>query len=532
MARDEIIVVDSGVSTAAGNIAVDRAWLAAHGREGRDNLLRFHRSGASVWLGIDQFADREVRLDYCAHNGLPVVRRLTGGGVLYVDEGQFCWTLIVPRQPDGGANEFADMHRRAAQALADGLASLGVYVTFKVPNDLEIDGRKLASCFATLYRDSVLVHGTLLMDVDVGAALHALRVPTEKLSSDGLAGARQRLTTLREQREKMPAFKQLKRAVSDALVAGFGLRVRKATKSVYAVLRDVDLVCDGAEPWLPAAEPAVEQACKHPAEALFKTAGGLLRARLEVDAQAQRVRNLDLAGDVFAHPSDLFHALGRDAVDVAVADLPGVLEQRLHGSEVRLQGCTARDVIETVKLAVDRLDQRLVFGFSAEQANRLMVLGQSEGLGAREILNRAGAMLVPYCAKPLDCKWRNRDGCTECGQCSVGRAYQLGRVHGMRVVSINNYEHLCRTLGDLRAAGVQGLVGMCCQGFFIKRNRAFVDSNIPMVLMDISGSNCYELGQEEQAYAGTFAAVSHLDIPVLERVMHYVPLHGGQTPSA
>lgn len=531
MAREEIIVVDSGVSTAAGNIVVDRAWLAAHGAGGRDNLLRFHRSGPSIWLGIHQFADREVRLDYCARNGLAVVRRLTGGGVLYVDEGQFCWTLIVPREPHGGADELADVHRRAALAIADGLADLGVYATFKAPNDLEIDGRKLASCFATLYRDSVLVHGTLLMDVDVGTALHALRVPTEKLSPDGLAGARQRLTTLREQREKVPAFKQLKRAVADALVAAFGLRARKATKSVYAVLREVGNPLDGAGPWLPAVEPAVQGNAKHPAEALFKAGGGLLRARLEIDVQGRRVRDLALAGDVFVHPAELFNGIGRDAVDVAVADLPALLNERLNRSEVRLLGCTAQDVVETVKLAIDRFDQRLMFGFSAEQANRLMVLGQDDGLGPREILSRARAMLVPYCAKPMDCKWRNRDGCTECRECEVGRAYQLGRIHGMRVVSINNYEHLCRTLAELREAGVRGLVGMCCQNFFIKRNRAFVDSKIPMVLMDISGSNCYELGQEEQAYAGTFAAVSRLDIPVLERVMHYVPVDRGPNPS-
>ena len=94
----------------------------------------------------------------------------------------------------------------------------------------------------------------------------------------------------------------------------------------------------------------------------------------------------------------------------------------------------------------------------------------------------------------------------------------------MRVLSINNYEHLCRTLAELREADVRGLVGMCCQNFFIKRNQAFVDSQIPMVLMDISASNCDGLGQEEQAYAGTFAARSRLDVPVLERVMHYVPV--------
>jgi len=43
------------------------------------------------------------------------------------------------------------------------------------------------------------------------------------------------------------------------------------------------------------------------------------------------------------------------------------------------------------------------------------------------------------------------------------------------------------------------------------------------VLMDISGANCYELKQEEAAYAGRFEAEARLDADALERVMKRVP---------
>jgi lipoate-protein ligase A len=89
----------------------------------------------------------------------------------------------------------------------------------------------------------------------------------------------------------------------------------------------------------------------------------------------------------------------------------------------------------------------------------------------------------------------------------------------MRVVSIRNYEHLCGTLQELKQQGVQGYVGMCCQHFFIKRHQAFLDAGIPTVLMDVSGSNCYELRQEEQAYAGTFQAQARLDVHLLCSIM-------------
>ena len=60
---------------------------------------------------------------------------------------------------------------------------------------------------------------------------------------------------------------------------------------------------------------------------------------------------------------------------------------------------------------------------------------------------------------------------------------------------------------------------MCCSNFFIKRYRAFAEAGVPALLMDTSGSNCYELQQEEQAYSGAFRAQARLDTALLTQVM-------------
>jgi lipoate-protein ligase A len=128
-------------------------------------------------------------------------------------------------------------------------------------------------------------------------------------------------------------------------------------------------------------------------------------------------------------------------------------------------------------------------------------------------------MLVPYCAKPTWCKWRHREDCPECGLCEVGEAYRLGRSRGMRVITITNFEHLQRTLAALRSEGVQSYVGMCCRHFYLKREYAFREAGLPALLMDIGGANCYELQQEELAYAGKFEAQARLNLDVLRRVL-------------
>jgi len=139
-------------------------------------------------------------------------------------------------------------------------------------------------------------------------------------------------------------------------------------------------------------------------------------------------------------------------------------------------------------------------------------------------------MLLPYCAKPAWCKWRHEDDCVECGKCEVGDAYRLARERNMQVTTITDYEHLTVTLGQMKSDGVAAYVGACCSQFFIKRHHAFREAGMAAVLMDISGANCYELKQEESAYAGQFQAEARLDADMLAKVMQHVPAQPDEQP--
>jgi lipoate---protein ligase len=523
-----VVVVDTGLGSAAAGIALDRQWLAAHARGERPNLLRLYRTRPAALIGHHQCAAEELRGEYCRRAGIAVARRNTGGGAIYVDEQQFAWTLIVQRTRPWRTQNLSRLLETFCSALGAALAQLGVQARFKTPNDLEVDGRKIASGYIATAGDSLLFHGTILCDVDVGRTLSALRVPTEKLSPDGLAGARQRLTTLLEQRGGIPTSKELRAALSGALLEALGLTARKATKSLYAALREAG---DGGPPSLPheiAIEP--DEAAEDHARALWQAPGGLLRVRLGFDAGRRQLRSVSIKGDLFAQPADVLCRLEASLRGVPLPEIEQRVTRFFEENEADIPGITPRDIWRALERALHRTEQQRQFGLSEAQANRLMVLGAADNASALDILNAATAMLVPYCAKPPECSWRNRDGCPECGRCEVGEAYALGRSRGMRIVSINNFEHLCATLGELRADGVRGLIGMCCENFFIKRQYAFRASGIPMVLMDISGSNCYELGQEEQAYAGGFQAQSTLDMALLHRVIRHVPTPSRDAP--
>lgn len=513
-----INVVNSGLLGGLANNALDRQHLALHARGIAEDQLRFYRNLPTASVGRHQIIDRELRLDYCRDNGIAVVRRCSGGGAIYVDPAQLGWSLLVRRT---AAWRELDLERLLALfcgALADALERFGISAHYNYPNDLEIDGRKIASVFAADEAESLLLQGILLLDADIRTMLEALRVPTEKLSADGLAAARQRLITVSECVGKIPELGQIQAAIIDGL----------ATLPELRFARRLQAGAVSAPPGGTLAEAAVaayqldwRKEAAATLEAIWQTRGGTLRARAEFDRKDRRIAWIEFGGDLHMHPHDAL-----DRLQHALGGLPAAPAYRrvmdfFRAQRVDLLGFGASDVAQLLHILLDKLSLRSA-ELSTSQINTLMPYSAPPA-GMRQILANAEVMLVPYCAKPLWCKWRNRDGCPECGLCEVGEAYRLAREHGMQVTTITHYEHLVATLADMKARGVSAYIGMCCNSFFIKRHRAFEQAGMPAVLMDISGANCYELKQEEEAYAGQFQAQARLDTPVLQQIIKFVP---------
>lgn len=510
-----ITVLDSGLLGGHANNALDRHHFALHVRGAAADQLRFYRHLPTASIGRYQISDRELRIDHCHDNGIAVVRRLSGGGAVYLDSGQLCWTLLLRLPAAWRSFDLAQLLAVFCGALAAALQRLGIAVRHKYPNDLEIDGRKIATLFAAGAAESLLLHGILLLDADIQTMLEVLRVPTEKLSADGLAAARERLTTVKQCIGAMPEPAEIQAAVIAGLSTlpelCFGRRqigVAGAPPKASAEARTAAYQLDWRK------EPEA-------LEALWKMPGTTLRARAEFDAKGRRLARIEFGGDLHVSPADLFERLQRVLRGLPAARVEQRTIEFFAAGDADLLGFDAKAITCLLRVLLDKLSLR-GSGFSAVQLNTLMPYSQQPE-SMRQILKRAGVMLVPYCAKPLWCKWRSRDGCPECGLCEVGEAYRLAREHGMRVTTITDYEHLTATLTNMKACGIAAYIGMCCSSFFIKRHRAFEQAGMPALLMDISGANCYALKQEEQAYAGRFQAQARLDTQVLRQIIRFVP---------
>lgn len=530
MRRAVFRVVDTGLSSPVANIQIDRHWLVGHANGERANLLRFYRSTASAWLGLHQWPERELRLQYCHRKGLEAVRRPTGGRAWYVDEHQLGFSLVLKRRERLAAAGLDGHMARASEALAVALRELGIPARFAAPNDVTVHGRKLATLAASRYRNSVLIQGVVLYTLDAARLLNTLRLPREPApDAAGPHPARERLTALDEVCARAPAPAQLRKEIAAALAAAFNLRAVASTKTIYAELREppraasplqgldrpIQIPTEGRH-WRDH-EAAVAAA----AEAFWPTPAGLLRSRLHWDPLRRVPSHVEIGGDVQVFPLDLFARLAGELQGEPLEHVAASVRRSCGEHAAQPSGFTVEDMIAVVTRSWARAGQQRSFGLDARQANRLTVVADApaRAADAERLVQRADTVLLPYCARPPECRDKPLDDCRDCNGCEVGAACRAAQRQGLGLETLSGYSGLARQFARLRATGSTGIVAMTCQTFFIKHGDMFTGAGLPMLLMDIDGTTCYERQQEDAGYSGCFPGKTMLDVPVLEKVL-------------
>jgi len=513
--------IDTGLQSAATNIAWDRTLLELRSEGVIPNTLRFLRYTPTALVGYHQSLNEELRLDYCRKQGIEINRRVTGGGAIYFDEPQLGWELIFDRRLFGATTDMATISQRICEAAAEGLRGLGIEAAFRPRNDIEVEGRKISGTGGAFDGDAVLFQGTLLIDFDVEALLKALRVPTEKLNKREITSARERVVSVKDLLGHIPDFETVKEVMRDGFRRHFGIDFTPGELTAAERERFKEVLPEIEETeWVELVTTPEEQADIPVVYGVHKVRGGLLRARLALDLKRRTVRSAMISGDFFIHPKRFVFDLEAALRDCPLDQVEVRLDLFFAGQKVEMLLLSHREFREVILKALDKLKIADRFGLSVEETRDVMLWGNQP---MEQTLREATVMLVPYCAKPTDCEWRHKDGCDECGRCAVGDAYRMGRERGMKVITVINYEQLGDTLDRMKQEQVPGYVGMCCEAFFIKRQKAFRDADLPAVLLDIEGATCYELREEDKAYAGTFEAFAGLKLPIVEKVMAFVP---------
>lgn len=146
----------------------------------------------SVIIGANQQVYTEVNVPYLKAHNIALARRVTGGGAVYHDWGNLNYTIV------GATKEMKSDYPEYACLMQQALQQLGVPAILSGRNDILVNGLKVSGFAKRVAKNRMMVHGTLMYDVDVEVLSKVLTPPAIKLKAKGIASVRSRVGNLKE----------------------------------------------------------------------------------------------------------------------------------------------------------------------------------------------------------------------------------------------------------------------------------------------------------------------------------------------
>lgn len=158
-----------------------------------EDILLFYINGPSIIIGRNQNTVQEINTDYVEANGIKVVRRLSGGGAVYHDEGNLNFSFIAPHSKDNFHN-----FKKFTEPVIKVLNNMGVPAELRGRNDIVVHDQKISGNAQYVAGERMVSHGTLLWQANLTRVGEALRVKAAKIESKGIKSIRSRVANITE----------------------------------------------------------------------------------------------------------------------------------------------------------------------------------------------------------------------------------------------------------------------------------------------------------------------------------------------
>lgn len=185
----------------AMHLALDEVLTREVGDGSRPPTLRIWEwASRAIIIGSFQSLRNEVDLEQAAAEDVTVVRRISGGGAMFVEPGNaVTYSLYVPSSLVEGLS-FEQSYAFLDDWVLGGLRSVGIEATYQPLNDITSPLGKIGGAAQKrLANGGVLHHVTMSYDVDADRMTRVLRIGREKLSDKGTKSAKKRVDPLRSQ---------------------------------------------------------------------------------------------------------------------------------------------------------------------------------------------------------------------------------------------------------------------------------------------------------------------------------------------
>ncbi len=304
----------------------------------------------------------EVDTEYCGLKRLPIVRRILGGGAVYLDENQLFYQVVACRSDPQVPGSIEEIFKTFLEAPTKTYNDIGISAHYKALNDIEVQGRKISGSGATEIGGSAILTGNIIFDFNYDEMTKILKVPSEKFRDKIFKTLRERVTTIRKELGNSPDTEFVKERLKENYESTLGIDLVKAELSSMenASMKSIEEKYRGKE-WLHMIENGRQDLIQKRnvkisgrafvGEATHKAPGGLVR--ILVETKDDRIDDVMITGDFCFIPPDHIRSLERDlrGEELAKDNIADRIRSFYKEHGIESPGLTAEDVADAILAA-------------------------------------------------------------------------------------------------------------------------------------------------------------------------------------
>ncbi len=231
---EEWRIMGLDVNNAYMNMAIDEAICRLRSQGKSPNTIRLYRwKPSAVSIGYFQILEQEVDIKACKRLDIDIIRRMTGGGAVYHSyEGEITYSIIVNQDHVKIPRDVLKSYEFLCSGIIEAMKNLGIKAQFSPINDINVNNKKISGNAQTRRWNTVLQHGTILLDTDIRTMFTVLKVSKEKLSDKLIQSAEERVTTIRRELGRRVTFPEAVTALKMAYQKVFGVELVESGLSV------------------------------------------------------------------------------------------------------------------------------------------------------------------------------------------------------------------------------------------------------------------------------------------------------------
>ncbi|HID16685.1 TPA: lipoate--protein ligase family protein [Candidatus Bathyarchaeota archaeon] len=183
-----------------------------------------------VCIGYHQELEKEIDVEYCRANNIPLIRRSQGGGAVYLDENQIFYQVVARRESQTVPARVEELFEKFLNVTVYVYRKLGLPAEFKALNDVVVNGRKISGNGASRFgENTIILVGNIILDLNYELMARVLKAPDEKFRDKMAKSVKDWVTSIKRELGYVPDPRKVKPLLVQGYEETLGIELTPST---------------------------------------------------------------------------------------------------------------------------------------------------------------------------------------------------------------------------------------------------------------------------------------------------------------